>query len=134
LNKLKRDPDVLEVLGDGRQSKPYLHVDDCVAGLSFVLEHSSAALDIFNIAPPDFTSVQRIAELCIAASPFPNATIRFSGGPRGWPGDIPTSRLDAKRLTDLGFRLRHSSDEAVARAVLALADEVFGSASRAGTS
>lgn len=132
LNKLKNEPSELEVLGDGRQSKPYLHVEDCVAALLFLLERSSVALDIFNIAPADFTSVQRIAELCIAASPFPNARIRFSGGNRGWPGDIPTSRLDARRLTSLGFRLRHSSDEAVARAVRSLAAEVFGSAAAEG--
>jgi UDP-glucose 4-epimerase len=126
LKKLKLDPEELEVLGDGRQSKPYLFVGDCVRALVFLLDVPRDGLDIFNIAPPDSTSVQRIAELCIASSPSPNATIRFSGGTRGWPGDIPISRLDARKLFELGFQLEHTSDQAVEAAVRALAREVFG--------
>lgn len=129
LNKLKVDGEELEVLGDGRQSKPYLHVSDCVAAILFLLDRAlPAGLDVFNIAPADVTSVQRIAELCVATSPYPSASIRFTGGTRGWPGDVPTSRLDATRLFELGFRLRYSSDEAVDAAVRALAREVFPSA------
>lgn len=126
LNKLQADPDELEVLGDGRQSKPYVHVSDCVAGMLFGLAHASEKLNVLNLAPADFTSVQRIAELCIRASPSPSASIRFSGGERGWPGDIPTSRLNASRLEALGFRTTFTSDQAVEAAVLALAAEVFG--------
>lgn len=125
LKKLKADPEELEVLGDGRQSKPYLHVSDCVRALLFLQDIPRPPLDIFNIAPPDATSVQRIAELCIAASPTPSAGIRFSGGPRGWRGDVPTSRLDASKLFALGYQLQHSSDQAVQAAVQALAREVF---------
>jgi UDP-glucose 4-epimerase len=126
LHKLKKNPEELEVLGDGRQSKPYVHVSDCVSGVLFGVEHSSERLNIHNIAPPDFTSVRRIAELCIAASPYPGARIRYTGGARGWPGDIPHSRLDSEKLAALGYRVTHSSDEAVAAAVRALGREVFG--------
>jgi UDP-glucose 4-epimerase len=126
LNKLKADPDELEVLGDGRQSKPYVHVSDCVAGMLFGLDHAQDSLNLFNLAPRDFTTVERIARLCIAASPFPNATIRFTGGERGWPGDVPTSRLDPGKFEALGFRTRYSSDQAVESAILALSREVFG--------
>lgn len=125
-NKLKRTPDELEVLGDGRQSKPYVHVDDCVGGVLFGLEHARERLNVHNIAPPDFTSVKRIAELCVAASPYPSARIRYTGGDRGWPGDIPHSRLDASKLAALGYRVSRSSDEAVDAAVRALAVQVFG--------
>lgn len=126
LRKLKSTPAELEVLGDGRQSKPYVYVSDCVEGILFGLEHATLPLSIFNIAPRDWTSVQRIAELCIRASPSPGASIRFTGGERGWPGDVPTSRLDASKLESLGFKLQKTSDEAVAAAVAALAHEVFG--------
>jgi UDP-glucose 4-epimerase len=126
LKKLKSTPAELEVLGDGRQSKPYVYVSDCVEGIVFGLEHATLPLSIFNIAPRDWTSVQRIAELCIRASPSPDASIRFTGGERGWRGDVPTSRLDASKLESLGFRLQKTSDEAVAAAVQALALEVFG--------
>lgn len=126
LKKLKQTPDELEVLGDGAQAKPYVFVTDCVDGILFGHDHTTGPLDVFNIAPPDFTSVRRIAELCIAASPNPQARIRYAGGTRGWPGDVPQSRIDPSKLAALGWRVSKTSDEAVQTAVSALAVEVFG--------
>jgi UDP-glucose 4-epimerase len=127
LHKLKKNPSELEVLGDGQQSKPYVHVSDCVRAMLFALDKSHERLNTFNIAPFDFTSVARIAELCVRASPHRDATIRFTGGERGWPGDVPVSRLDPSKLARLGFRVSHSSDQALESAVRALAREVFSS-------
>ena len=141
LKKLRDARTYLEVLGDGRQAKPYLHVTDCVEGLGFGFDHlrkivaadakarsegSRGHLQIFNLAPADFTSVRRIAELCVAASPYPAAEIRYTGGERGWPGDVPQSRLKPEALAAAGFRVKHTSDEAVQMAVRALVKEVFG--------
>jgi UDP-glucose 4-epimerase len=151
LKKLRDAKTYLEVLGDGRQAKPYLHVTDCVAGILYGLRNSGASghsmtpggtlrnpsdlaaattararVEIFNLSPPDFTSVRRIAELCVAASPYPKAEIRYTGGDRGWPGDVPQSRLKPDKLAAIGFRVRYTSDEAVGMAVDALAKEVFG--------
>ena len=125
-NKLKAHPDYLDVLGDGRQSKPYLHVTDCAAGILHVLDHAPESLNVYNLAPPDWTSVARIAELCVAASPNARARIEYSGGTQGWRGDVPTSRLISDKLNALGFRLRHTSDQAVEMAVREVAREVFG--------
>lgn len=127
LHKLRDKKTELEVLGDGRQSKPYLFVTDCVEGMLFGLDHAADKLNIHNLAPPDATSVARIAELCVAASPHKEAAIRYTGGDRGWPGDVPRSSMDPGKLAALGFRVRHTSDQAVQRAVEALAREVFGS-------
>lgn len=129
LKKLHANRTELEVLGDGRQAKPYLYVHDCADGILFGFDHAADRLNIFNLAPPDTTSVTRIAELCVAASPYPDAAIRYTGGDRGWPGDVPRSLMDAGKLAALGYRLRHTSDEAVRMAVEALAAEVFGGAS-----
>jgi len=126
LKKLRDAKTELEVLGDGRQSKPYLHVSDCTDGLLFGLDHATERLGIYNLAPLDQTSVARIAELCVAASPYPDASIRFTGGDRGWPGDVPRSSMSPDKLAALGFRVRHSSDDAVRMAIEALAREVFG--------
>lgn len=125
LKKLKASRTELEVLGDGRQAKPYLFVTDCVDGMLYGLDHAKERLNIHNLAPADVTSVARIAELCVAASPYRDATIRFTGGDRGWPGDVPRSRMNPEKFAKLGFRVRHSSDEAVRLAVEALAREVF---------
>lgn len=124
--KLEAHPEYLDVLGDGRQSKPYLHVTDCAAGLLYVLDHAPDPLSVYNLAPPDWTSVARIAELCVAASPNPKARIEYSGGSQGWKGDVPVSRLVPDKLAALGFRLGHTSDEAVDMAVREVAREVFG--------
>jgi UDP-glucose 4-epimerase len=77
-NKLKAHPEHLDVLGDGLQSKPYLHVTDCAAGLLHVLDHAPEQLNVYNLAPPDWTSVARIAEHCVAASPNPKARIEYA--------------------------------------------------------
>jgi UDP-glucose 4-epimerase len=125
-NKLKAHPEYLDVLGDGRQCKPYLHVTDCASGLLYVLDHGAAPLNVYNLAPPDWTSVTRIAELCVAASPNPQARVEYSGGSQGWRGDVPRSRLKPDKLDALGFRVRHTSDQAVELAVREIAREVFG--------
>lgn len=124
--KMKAHPEYLDVLGDGRQAKPYLHVSDCAAGLRFIQKHTKAPLDVYNLAPADTTSVRRIAELCVAASPNKGARIEYSGGAQGWPGDVPVSRIKPDKLAAAGFRVRFSSDEAVAQAVSEVAKEVFG--------
>src|SRR5579883_1057362 len=124
-NKLKAHPEYLDVLGDGRQAKPYLHVTDCVAGLLFVLDNAKGEQPaIYNLAPPDSTSVRRIAELCVAASPYKSARIEYGSGARGWPGDVPRSLLKPDKLAALGFRVRHTSDDAVRLAVAEVAREV----------
>jgi UDP-glucose 4-epimerase len=120
----------LEVLGDGSQSKPYLHVEDCVDGMLFGFDHAAQPLNVFNLAPADATQVTRIAELCVQASPYPDAAICYTGGDRGWPGDVPKSRMSPERLAALGWRVHHSSDAAVRLAVSALAQEVFGQRAR----
>jgi UDP-glucose 4-epimerase len=124
--KLKVHPDYLDVLGDGKQCKPYLHVSDCAAGLLFVLDQGAEPLNVYNLAPPDWTSVARIAELCVAASPAGKARIEYAGGTQGWRGDVPRSRLKPDKLAALGFRVRNTSDQAVERAVREVAREVFG--------
>jgi UDP-glucose 4-epimerase len=134
LKKLRDARTHLEVLGDGRQAKPYLHVTDCVAGIIHAYRHGLQEAPppgahvprIYNLAPPDFTSVRRIAEMCVAASPYPRAEIRYTGGERGWPGDVPQSRLVPEKLAGIGFRVRYKSDEAVQLAIDALTREVFG--------
>lgn len=124
--KLKTHPEYLDVLGDGRQAKPYLHVTDCAAGLLYVLDHAKGEKPaVFNLAPPDTTSVKRIAELCVAASPNPQARIEYSGGSQGWPGDVPKSVIVPDKLAALGFRVRHTSDDAVSMSVAEVAREVF---------
>lgn len=124
--KLKAHPEFLDVLGDGRQAKPYLHVTDCVGGILHVFDHAKEPLAVYNLAPPDVTSVRRIAELCVEASPNTRARIDFGTTTQGWPGDVPVSRIKPEKLKALGFAVRFTSDQAVEQAVREVAREVFG--------
>ncbi len=124
--KLKSHPEYLDVLGDGKQAKPYLHVTDCTAGVLYCHDNATEKLGIYNLAPPDWTSVRRIAELCVARSPNPKARVEYGGGTQGWPGDVPLSRIKPDKLAALGFKVRFTSDQAVDQAVAEVAREVFG--------
>ncbi|MBI4049951.1 MAG: NAD-dependent epimerase/dehydratase family protein [Candidatus Doudnabacteria bacterium] len=117
IKKLRANPKVLEVLGDGRQAKPYLHVDDCVAGMLFGYTNSREKVNYYNLACEGATPVAKIAELVIAAMKLENVAIHYTGGARGWAGDVPQVRLDADKLARLGWKASMSSDEAVNRAI-----------------
>ncbi len=126
LTRLGREPEQLTVLGDGLQSKPHVHVTDAVDAMLFGFEHAAEPLNVFNVAPADATTVRSVAELCVAHSQNPQANIVYTGGPRGWLGDIPHSRLDGSALAALGYTLPRSSDEAVKLGVAELAREISG--------
>ena len=126
LTRLARDPEQLMVLGDGNQSKPYVYVADAVEAMLFGFEHAAEPLNIYNVGPSDATTVRHIAELCVAHSRNPAAAIVYTGGQRGWAGDIPHSRLDASALARLGYVLPRDSDAAVRLGVSELSREIFG--------
>ncbi len=117
--KLQRDPTRLEVLGDGRQSKPYVHVEDCLDGMMFGHHHAQELVNCYNLAVSDATSVNEIAQWTIEAMGLDprRVAIERTGGPRGWPGDVPQVRLDTRRMEALGWRPKMSSSEAVRRAI-----------------
>jgi UDP-glucose 4-epimerase len=100
--KLKRDPTQLEVLGDGKQQKSYLHVSDCVRAMLLALERQTERTCVLNIGHSDWLSVtQSIAIICRTLGVSP--TISFTGGERGWIGDSTKILLDTRRLRALGW-------------------------------
>lgn len=117
LNKLKQNPKRLEILGDGSQQKPYLHIDDCIDGMLFGLEHSKERLNVFNLGPSSSTSVVTIANIVAMAMGLEDVEFQYTGGRRGWPGDVPQVRFDMTKMSRLGWEPRYTSDEAVRQAV-----------------
>lgn len=116
IGKLRRRSDVLEVLGDGRQIKPYLHVRDLVAAILLIWERADRRVNVFNVGVESRTSVRRIAELVIEEMGV-SATIHYTGGERGWVGDVPEFQYQLERIHALGWHARLSSDEAVRSAI-----------------
>jgi UDP-glucose 4-epimerase len=106
---------MLEVLGDGSQSKSYLHVSDCVEGLLRGAE-AGRQVDIFNLGSEDRVTVLEIAEIAKRAAGCPEAEVVLTGGVdggRGWRGDVKHMQLDMSLLRSTGWAPRHSSAEAV---------------------
>lgn len=116
--RLLTAPAELPVLGDGTQCKPYLHVSDVVDGILFGLQHAHTPVNVFNLAVAGGTSVRWIAEQLVRVFGREGKTqIVYSGGDRGWPGDVPQCQMAVEKIAALGWRVRYTSDEAVARAV-----------------
>ncbi|MGP8077427.1 MAG: NAD-dependent epimerase/dehydratase family protein [Thermoplasmata archaeon] len=114
--KLRRDPARLEVLGDGRQAKSYLRTEDCVEGMLVAAERASDPVNIFNLGTRDRTSVREIAEKVVAVHGG-RARIEFTGGDRGWTGDVPQQLLAIDRIEKLGWRPSTSSAGAIDRTI-----------------
>ena len=113
VHKLEQDHRVLEVLGDGRQAKPYIEVKDLVSGVLFAAEHAPGPYDVYNFAPDGATSVAMLAQSLLDELGLAETVIRFGDTDAGWPGDVPQSRMDASKIQRLGWQPRYSSDGAV---------------------
>jgi UDP-glucose 4-epimerase len=114
--KLHRDPTRLEILGDGRQAKSYLRTEDCVAGMLLATERAHDRVNLFNLGTPDQISAREIGEKVVAAHGN-RARIEFTGGERGWAGDVPVQLLSIRRLQALGWLPRWNSAQAVDRSI-----------------
>ncbi len=119
IDKLLADPQTLEIKGNGRQEKSYMSIEACVDGMIHVVEHASGPRSIFNLGTKTTTSVVRIADIVSDVLEF-EPDYEFTGGDRGWTGDVPKMRLSIEKLRALGWEPEESSDEAVRRATKAL--------------
>jgi UDP-glucose 4-epimerase len=122
IHKLHEDPDALEILGDGRQEKSYMHIEECVDAMCHVVEHADRPFNVYNLGTRTTTSVTTIADI-VADEMGLDPTYEFTGGDRGWVGDVPRMRLSIEKLSALGWEPGQSSDDAVRRAVRELLDE-----------
>jgi len=112
MRQLAKDPERLHVLGDGKQRKSYLHVQDCIEGILLGSTATDERIQIFNLGTDEvcqvFDSVGWITGR-LKLSP----RLSFSGGRRGWIGDIPLIHLDTSRIRSIGWRPKRSIREAV---------------------
>ena len=115
LRRLLKDPNELQILGDGTQSKSYIHVSDVVEAVLLAHRRSTRPVEVFNVATGDYITVREIAELaceCLALTPG-KTRFAFGTGNRGWKGDVPVVRLATERIRSLGWHCRRSTREAL---------------------
>jgi len=117
VHKLQKNPEELEILGDGKQSKEYLYVKDCIEGTIIGYRKAKEVVNIFNLGMAEQTTVERVADLVIEEAGLKNVRRRYTGGPRGWIGDNPVVELALDRIIGLGWKPKISSEEAIRRTV-----------------
>jgi len=117
INKLRQNPEELEVLGDGTQEKPYLYVSDCIDGILFGLQHSQEQVNILNLGTDSSTNVTTIANMLVEAMGLSVVKFKYTGGNRGWRGDVPQVRFDMTKMKNLGWKPGYSSDEAIRQSI-----------------
>ena len=126
--KLKADPGLLQVLGNGKQRKSYLHVQDCVDAILLAMDKATGKVNIFNLGVDGYCEVNdSIGWICEELGVKPR--LEYSGGDRGWIGDNPFIFLDTRRIQALGWKPKFDIREGVLKTVQYLrANEwVFGS-------
>ncbi|MBN29451.1 MAG: UDP-glucose 4-epimerase [Euryarchaeota archaeon] len=124
IHKLKNDPSRLEVLGNGLQEKSYMEVGDCVDGILHVMANADAPLNLYNLGSHDTASVRRIAELVVEVTQCHDARIEYTGGDRGWAGDIPRARLSIQKMLQTGFDVSMNSEDAIRHTATCLLEEI----------
>jgi UDP-glucose 4-epimerase len=123
IGKLERNPAELEILGDGKQTKSYLEVHECVAAMLFAVGHAKETVNTFNIGSEDWIDVRSIAEIVREEMHLPETKFRFTGGERGWVGDVPKMQLAVDKIKQLRWKPQTGSRESVRIAVRAMLAE-----------
>ncbi len=126
IRRLKVDPTRLRILGDGSQRKSYIHVDDVLDAIFIPDLGTAVPYDVFNVATDDYITVREIADMAVEVSGLAPGSVQydFTGGDRGWKGDVPVVRFDCSKIKEMGWRSRRSSAEAVRVAITAMREEI----------
>jgi len=115
VHKLKRNPRELEILGDGKQSKEYFDVKDCVEGIMTGYRKAAGSVNAFNLGNTRQTLVDEVADIVIEEMGLTNVGRKYSGGARGWIGDNPSVVLSLERIEKLGWSPATPPEEAIRR-------------------
>ena len=123
IKKLEQNPHELEILGDGKQTKSYLEVHECVAAMLFAVGHARGTVNTFNVGSEDWIDVKSIAEIVVEEMHLQGTRFRFTGGERGWVGDVPRMQLSVEKIKALRWKPQTGSRESVRIAVQAMLAE-----------
>ena len=117
IRKLKEDPKKLLILGDGSQSKSYIHVEDILNAMLFIIARSKEVVNVFNVATDDYITVNEIAEIVIEEMKLKDVIFEYTGGKKGWKGDVPVVRFNLKKIHSLGWKSKYTSKEATRNSI-----------------
>jgi len=126
VRRLKADPTRLRILGDGSQSKSYIHVDDILDAVLLTAKQTAPCYDVFNVATDDYVTVRQIADLAQEVCGLKPGSVNyeFTGGDRGWKGDVPVVRFDCTKIKTLGWKSRRNASQAMRDSMSAMREEI----------
>lgn len=126
VRRLLQEPDHLPILGDGQQSKSYLYISDVIEAVLTALRNEDRAYHVYNVATGDYITVTEIADLSIECVGLQRGAVRleYTGGDRGWKGDVPIVRLNSDRIRALGWANKRMSRESLRDSMLAMIPDV----------
>lgn len=117
IQKLEKNKEVLPILGDGNQTKPYIYVKDLIAAIIDLVNDIKPGIEIYNLGVSGTTSVRDIADIICKELGLENVRYEFSGGESGWKGDIPRFQYCLDKIHEAGWKAQYTSDEAVRETV-----------------
>lgn len=124
VRKLIQDPKELEILGDGTQSKSYIYINDVIKAMRLLEKESKKGYFYYNVATLDCITVNEIADLVVGIMGLKEVRYRYTGGVRGWKGDVPIVRMNTRKIRQLGWFNEYNSKQAICESVKAIVEEV----------
>jgi len=124
LLRLIDDNSQLKILGNGEQSKPYIHVKDVIRAFELIEKTQTSGFDIYNVGSDDHVTVTHIAELICEALNLIDVQFNYTGGDRGWKADVPFYRLDTSKIKALGWKGTNGSKSAVQETIQSMLEDI----------
>jgi UDP-glucose 4-epimerase len=122
--KLVNDPSQLTIMGDGTQSKSYIHVYDIIRAVLLANKKLKKSCQVYNVATGDYINVQEISNLVTECMKLNDVKIKYLGGDRGWKGDVPIVRLNTNRIKELEWKCELSTREALKASILSMLPDI----------
>jgi UDP-glucose 4-epimerase len=125
VRRLRADPTALRILGDGKQSKSYIYVEDVIRAVLIAAERETEIYNVYNVATGDYITVTEIADIAVRCMGLDPASVRFeyTGGDRGWKGDVPVVRLNSDRIRALGWSCERPTAAALEASILSMIED-----------
>lgn len=116
IKKLKENPSCLEILGNGKQKKSYVYIEDCIEAMLTARKKSNEIINIFNIGSDDWIEVLEIAKILTEKMKL-KPKFNFTGGDRGWKGDVPLMILEIEKIKKTGWVPKYNSSDSVIKTI-----------------
>lgn len=123
VRRLMINPCELEILGDGTQSKSYIYVTDVINAIRLLEKAQISGFSYYNAATLDCIAVTEIADIVVEIMGLKNVAYKYSGGDRGWKGDVPIICLNSDKLRSLGWKNQYMTKDAIYRSVQSILED-----------